>query len=96
MKNKISLINKIKLYWYGLQLKPKRMMGHSGECTWIVMSSHPPYSITWTWAIYWTKPKCWKFKSFNYMKEKEEFSLRSLFCLGFSFSSQELVQYKEK
>lgn len=90
-RNKISLIDKIKMYWYGLKLKPRRMQGYSGKCTWVVASSHPLYSITWTWAIYWTKPSCWKFKSYSYIEEKEEFSLRPLFCFGFSVHTQDMM-----
>ena len=53
---KLSTIVKIRLYWIGLKLKPTRMQGNSGEHTWVVASSHPPYSITWTWALYWRNP----------------------------------------
>ena len=86
---KLSLKDKIKMYWYGLKLKPTKMM--NSDCTWVVMSSHPLYSITWTWAIYWTKPKCWRFKQFDFKQHKQIFTLRSLFKLGFSISTQDVM-----
>ena len=95
MKNKITIKDKIRMYWYGLKLKPRRMMGNSGKCTWVIASSNPLYSITWTWAIYWTKPTCWKFKAFDFQNEKEYFTIRSLICLGFSISRQESI-FKEE
>ena len=88
---KLTFSLKLKMWWHGLKLKPSRMMGDSGKCTWVVASSHPPYSITWTWAIYWTKPSCWRFKIFCFKSRKEKFSIRSLLTLGFSLSTQSLM-----
>ena len=95
MKKRITLRDKLRMYWYGLKLKPRRMMGNSGKCTWVVASSHSLYSTTWTWAIYWTKPKCWRFKVLDFKKGKECFTLRSLFCLGFHISTQRAILREE-
>lgn len=91
MMKKITMKDKLKMYWYGLSLKPKPMMGNSGKCTYVVCSSHPLYSITWTWALYWTKPSCWKFKKFNFETMKEEVSFSVLYRFGFSLSKQDVM-----
>ena len=91
----ITKFEMIKMYWQGLRLKPKRMMGNSGKCNWVVASAHPTYSITWTWALYWTNPKCWKFKYYDHTKERKVFDPSILFTLGFHFSTQDAMLYPE-
>jgi len=60
--------------------KTKRMQGNSGKCIWVVMASHPLYSITWTWAIYWTQPNCFKsirwFKNFGFRLSTQDVMLK--------------------
>jgi hypothetical protein len=100
MKIQIALKDKIKMYLQGLKLKPRRMMGDNGKYIWIIASSHPLYSVTWTWAIYWIKPSCWKFESYDYLNNKHEYNFRKgyylkrLLFLGFSLERQEAVLRK--
>lgn len=92
----ITFKDKIKMYWYGLKLKPRRMMGNSGKCTWVIASSHPLYSITWTWALYWTKPSCWKFKGYDYFNNKQVYHFRGFLFLGFHLARQEAILKNKK
>ena len=55
-------------YWHGLQLKPHKCMGDWGKTTWCLAGSHPLWSITWHWAIYWRKPVGFRWKWFVYFK----------------------------
>jgi len=55
-----------KVYFYytdniGIKLNFKRTFGNGGQSkhTWLLLSRHPRRSITWIWAIYYTKPEKW-------------------------------------
>ncbi len=66
-------------YIFGLRIKFKPMYGNAGisKTTYIIASCHPLNSITWHWALYWSKPV----KLLNWWK-----------TLGFNFCKQELVK----
>ena len=61
-------------YILGINLKPKRTFSNDGysEHTWCVASCHPLNSITWHWAVYWTKPAKMRdtFKMFRIHKQE--------------------------
>jgi|CXWL01.1.fsa_nt_gi hypothetical protein len=42
----------------GLEIGPRRVFGNDGysKHSWILASRHYPWSITWSWALYWTRP----------------------------------------
>ena len=81
------------MYWLGLRLKPRLMQGSIR--TYCVFSSHPLYSITWTWVIFWTKPKYWRFKRYDFKTDKEVISFKNLYCFGFSFIKQDVMLRNE-
>jgi len=81
----------LRLYWYGLKLKPTRMIGESPKRGWVVCSSHPIYSITWTWAIYWHKPNVSYWKHNGYIKSMLKYVIR----LGFNLHTQKAMIKKE-
>ncbi len=42
----------------GLEIGPSRVFSNDGPSrhSWVLASCHYPWSITWSWALYWTKP----------------------------------------
>ena len=62
-------------YWMniGIEIKFKRTFSNEGlsNHTWVIVSRHPRKSITWIWAVYFTKPNKWHkiYKSFWVMRQ---------------------------
>jgi len=70
---------KVMAYILGIKLNLKPMFGNAGvsKNTYCIISCHPLDSITWHWAIYWTK----------YNNEMSWFKK-----MGFSISKQDIMR----
>jgi len=47
----------MKKVFEGISIWPQRMFGNSGYIpgAYCLISRHYPWSITWSWAVYWSK-----------------------------------------
>ena len=50
----------------GLSIGPSRTFSNDGPSnhTWVLASRHYPWSITWSWALYWTRPGKTEWKNY--------------------------------